>query len=57
MNRKKWIYNIPHTGLKVVTKYSAVCRLHWRGDAVFVIDHGKLRPMIQHHFSKYIPNV
>ena len=38
--QKKWICDIPHTGLKV-TKYSAVCQLHWRGEAAFVIDHGK----------------
>ena len=42
--QKKWINNIPHIDF-TVTKYSAVCRLHWPDDAAFVTDHGKLRPV------------
>ena len=41
--QKKWISVIPRSNL-VVSKYTAICRIHWPEDAPFILYRGKLRP-------------
>ena len=42
-DKKKWIAAIPRANL-VVSKYTVVCRKHWRENATFVLVYGKQRP-------------
>lgn len=54
IEQKRWKEQIPRSNL-VITKYSAVCRLHWPESAVFIPCYGKLKPVDPPSLFPHIP--
>ena len=45
-DKKKWIVVIPRANF-VVSKYTAVCRIHWPENTTFILVYGKQKPKDQ----------